>query len=73
MFLIIKVVILILLGLAISALVILQPSKDGNGLEGLNGSGAKLFTNTKKRGVEIVLFRATGIFGILFFLAMYLF
>lgn len=73
MWIFIKVAIIITLGLLISLLVILQPTKEANALSGLSGSGSKLFSNDKKRGVEGVLFRITAILGVLLFVALLVF
>lgn len=71
--LIAKVIIVLVLCVLISLFVILQPTKDGNGLSGLNGASTPLMGNTKKRGIEPVLFRFTVVFGILLFVALLVF
>lgn len=57
---------LVLNAIALIIIVLLQPPKSEDASGVLNGSGVNVFAQTKERGVELVLKRATIVLGATF-------
>ncbi|MFD1465425.1 preprotein translocase subunit SecG [Lapidilactobacillus mulanensis] len=47
--------------------VMMQPTKQQDALNALSGGGGELFGQTKKRGFEAVMEKATAVLGVIFF------
>lgn len=59
---------LIIDAILIIIVVMMQPSKQQDALNALSGGGSELTSQTKKRGFEAVMERATAVLGALFFI-----